>query len=141
MCCISCCIGFFKWMKSKQKNIPLAVPMLWQEPSNHVNYCYFWTTYVAKYSKKDKNKITPSPMEKTILYQVQHPLHRLQFLVQRKLTPTSDAYLNIRGERFHEDARILEIRFQGWFDLVMMADFCCFLKRRFNVTQKEKKRY
>ena len=43
-----------------------------------------------------------------------------------------------QGERFHQDIKEMERRYQGRWDVNMMADFCWCLKRE--VVQKEKKR-
>ena len=34
-----------------------------------------------------------------------------------------------QGERFHQDIKEMEIRYQGRWDAVMMADYCWCLKR------------
>jgi len=34
-----------------------------------------------------------------------------------------------QGERFHQDIRVMETRYQGRWDVNMMADFCWTMKR------------
>ena len=41
MVCISCVGGLKKWKDGKSKNFKFGVPMLWSEPQNHPNDCYF----------------------------------------------------------------------------------------------------
>ena len=43
------------------------------------------------------------------------------------------------GERFHQDISVMETRYQGWFNPNMMGDYCCFLQRETNSTQKRKR--
>ena len=38
-------------------------------------------------------------------------------------------YSEEKGERFHQDIKVMEQRYQGRWDEVMMADFCWMLKR------------
>lgn len=57
MCTISTYIGLLKWMKGKQKKILFAVSMMWREPLNHDNICYFCTINISGSSKKDIHKI------------------------------------------------------------------------------------
>ena len=33
-----------------------------------------------------------------------------------------------QGERFHQEIKEMETRYQGRWDTVMMADYCCTLK-------------
>ena len=44
-------------MKGKRKSMPFAVPMVWREPTNHFDDCYFCLTKTEGYSKKGKHKI------------------------------------------------------------------------------------
>lgn len=44
-----------------------------------------------------------------------------------------------QGERFHQDIKVMEQRYQGRWDEVMMADFCWMLKRETNVGLKRKR--
>ena len=37
-------------------------------------------------------------------------------------------YSEEQGERFHQDIKVMEQRYQGRWDEVMMADFCWMLK-------------
>ena len=43
-----------------------------------------------------------------------------------------------QGERFHQDISVMENRYQGRWDVNMMADFCWMLKR--DTVSKSKKR-
>jgi hypothetical protein len=33
-----------------------------------------------------------------------------------------------QGERFHQDIKEMERRYQGWWNVSMMADYCCILQ-------------
>ena len=41
ICCSTCARDLPKWLKGEKVAMPFAVPMIWREPSNHVNDCYF----------------------------------------------------------------------------------------------------
>lgn len=41
VCCRTCAVNLSQWLNGKRKAMPFAVPMIWREPSNHVDDCYF----------------------------------------------------------------------------------------------------
>lgn len=41
VCCRKCKSGLGNWLHNKKKSMPFAVPMVWKEPTNHINDCYF----------------------------------------------------------------------------------------------------
>ena len=44
-----------------------------------------------------------------------------------------------QGERFHQDIKIMEERYQGRWDKTMMADFCwCLIREAGNVSHRRK---
>lgn len=45
-----------------------------------------------------------------------------------------------QGERFHQDISVMEIRYQGRWNVNMMADFCWTLKRDIKTNNKKRKR-
>ena len=49
-------------------------------------------------------------------------------------------YSEEQGERFHQDIREMESRYQGRWDINMMSDFCWMLKRESNTGGKKRKR-
>lgn len=55
--CNSCRIGLDKWFHGKKISMPFAVPMIWREPRNHHDDCYFCLTNVIGYSGKNKHKM------------------------------------------------------------------------------------
>ena len=46
ICCSSCSRISTGWLKGTHKSMPFAVPMVWREPRNHVNDCYFCMTNI-----------------------------------------------------------------------------------------------
>ena len=54
-----------------------------------------------------------------------HFLHAHLSYFPKNLATVSDE----QGERFHQEIRTLEIRYQGQWDPAMMGDYCWFLKR------------
>lgn len=60
--CKTCVENLRFWFNGQRKSMPFGVPMIWREPTNHANDCYFCMTNVRGFSKKNKNKIVyPSP--------------------------------------------------------------------------------
>lgn len=57
ICCSNCYVSLTQWLNSKRKSMPFAVPMIWREPKNHANDCYFCMTNISGFSKKHKSKI------------------------------------------------------------------------------------
>ena len=41
ICCATCTTQLSQWLNCKRSSMPFAVPMVWREPSNHLNDCYF----------------------------------------------------------------------------------------------------
>ena len=39
--CVNCISGFSHWIKGKRKSMPFGIPMVWREPKNHHDDCYF----------------------------------------------------------------------------------------------------
>lgn len=57
MFCVSCYATLLSWLNGNKTSMPFAIPILWREPSNHYNDCYFCMTDIRGYSKKIKHKI------------------------------------------------------------------------------------
>lgn len=55
--CKSCEVNLSTWLKGTRNCLPFGVPMVWNEPSNHENDCYFCCTNVFGFSTKTKHKI------------------------------------------------------------------------------------
>ena len=54
--CITCFGNLIKWSKKERDSMPFGVPMLWSEPSNHEDDCYFCAARVKginKYNRKE----------------------------------------------------------------------------------------
>ena len=49
-------------------------------------------------------------------------------------------YSEEQGERFHQDVKVMEKRYQGRWDASMLADYCWMLKRDCETTGKKRKR-
>ena len=47
-----------EWLKKKRKAMPFAVPMIWREPTDHVNNCYLsHAFYEKRFNGKKKSSI------------------------------------------------------------------------------------
>lgn len=55
--CKSCIESLRLWWHGKLKCMPFGVPMIWREPTSHVNDCYFCMTKIQGFSKKSKQNI------------------------------------------------------------------------------------
>ena len=53
---ISCPLSFEKWRRDKIKRMLFAIPRIWQEPTNHINDCYFYVVDVSHYRKTKTKK-------------------------------------------------------------------------------------
>ena len=54
--CITCVSTFSLWMKGK-KHFSFGVPMVWREPQNHLNDCYFCAVRVTGLKSKTRSSI------------------------------------------------------------------------------------
>ena len=56
-----CLLRLFNWIarlvQKKKSSMPFAVPMIWKEPSNHVDDCYFYIVNISGFSGKNKRSI------------------------------------------------------------------------------------
>ena len=41
ICCHTCAVNLSQWLNGKRKAMPFGVPMIWREPTNHIDDCYF----------------------------------------------------------------------------------------------------
>ena len=57
MCCSSCSRTLTGCLKGTHKSMPFAVPMVWREPRNHVDDCYFCMTNIKGITSKSKRSI------------------------------------------------------------------------------------
>jgi len=57
ICCTSCHTALNQWLVGKRASMPFAVPMIWREPQNHHDDCYFCCTNIAGFNKKNKGHI------------------------------------------------------------------------------------
>lgn len=55
ICCNSCSRTLRGWLEGSHKSMPFTMPMIWSEPQNHENDCYFCMTSTKGFSKKKKN--------------------------------------------------------------------------------------
>ena len=55
--CLRCVEGLRMWSKGKVKFFRFGVPMIWREPRNHSDDCYYCTCNVQGYSTKNKKQI------------------------------------------------------------------------------------
>lgn len=59
ICCATCAIQLSQWLNGKRPLMPFAVAMLWREPRNHRNDCYFClvSPFSGGITKQKKSRI------------------------------------------------------------------------------------
>jgi hypothetical protein len=55
--CMSCSKGLNDWMNRRKMAMLFVIPMIWWEPRNHVDDCYFCCASVTGFSATNKHKI------------------------------------------------------------------------------------
>lgn len=58
ICCNSCSVILREWLKNKNRAMAFAVPMVWREPTNHTDDCYFCLTPPIKQGLSMKKRGT-----------------------------------------------------------------------------------
>lgn len=148
------------WSKGKVKSFRFEVPMIWREPRNHSDDCYFCSCNIQGYSLKNKKEIFYPNLE-SALRPVPHgpdipiplPPERLDDVPAPsgsesgdnsdddfQVDDCSESHLSYfpenlgavseeQGERFHQDTKEMERRYQGRCNVNMIADYCWMLHR------------
>lgn len=57
VCCLVCYATLTAWLKGTKKSMPFAVPMIWREPRNHHDDCYFCLTNTVGSNEKKQRAI------------------------------------------------------------------------------------
>ena len=55
--CRACAENLRPWTKEKRKSLSFGISMIWREPANQVDDCYFCIVNVAGFSSKTNSKI------------------------------------------------------------------------------------
>ncbi|XP_077117201.1 uncharacterized protein LOC143773722 [Ranitomeya variabilis] len=58
ICCNSCSVNLVAWLKNKGRSMRFGVPMIWREPRNHVDDCYFCMVAPLQHGMSRKKKGT-----------------------------------------------------------------------------------
>lgn len=61
--CSACSNGLRDWVNKKKASMPFAIPMIWREPRDHNEDCYFCSVNITGFSTKNKNKIVYPVMD------------------------------------------------------------------------------
>lgn len=64
--CTGCSSGLRNWLNRRRTSMPFAIPMLWREPRDHINDCYFCRVNTTGYSAKTKHKIVYPSLDSAI---------------------------------------------------------------------------
>ena len=57
ICCRPCYNGLTAWFNGKKAALNFAVPMVWREPRNHADDCYFCLTNITGFNASSRKKI------------------------------------------------------------------------------------
>ena len=57
MGCVTCYVNLTEWLWSKMNNMSFAIPMIWRQPTSHLEDCYICITKIEGFSRKTKDKI------------------------------------------------------------------------------------
>ena len=57
ICCKPSYNGLTAWFKGKKAAFNFAVPMVWREPRNHTDDCYFYLTNITGFNASSRKKI------------------------------------------------------------------------------------
>ena len=55
--CRACVEGLRNWKSGKRESMPFGVPMVWREPRNHGDDCYFCTVQIVGHTKTSRRNI------------------------------------------------------------------------------------
>lgn len=64
--CNSCSSGLQHWLNLWKSAMPFAIPMVWQEPRDHLNNCYFCHVNTTAFSFKNKHKVVYTSLDSAI---------------------------------------------------------------------------
>ena len=56
--CKICCLDLHNWLNKRSPSMPFSAPMIWREPKDHCQDCYFCLTKTKGFSFKQRDKIT-----------------------------------------------------------------------------------
>ena len=65
--CARCVESLRKWSQGKPKYMKFGIPMIWREPKNHFNVCYFCKVNVKGFNKKNKQLIKYFNLDSALL--------------------------------------------------------------------------
>lgn len=57
VCCVTCYVKLTEWLWGKNNSMSFAVPMIWGQPTSHLEDCYFCITKTEGFSRKSKDNI------------------------------------------------------------------------------------
>ena len=55
--CQKCFMNLHNWSRNKLKSLPFGIPMIWREPTNHIDDCYFCIVKTVGFNQKNKSRI------------------------------------------------------------------------------------
>ncbi|GFW40561.1 uncharacterized protein TNCV_4823971 [Trichonephila clavipes] len=139
------------WSSGKRDAVMFETPMIWREPQNHHDDCYFcvvkinginpgnrnkWTypnfcsTTSIKITRGKKRSDDHMELVESMLLNLKElgcnmsiKIHFLHSHLDRFSQNLSD-FSEEQGERFHQDPWTMEERYQGRWDSHMMTDYC-----------------
>jgi len=86
--CKPCVEHLRQWTKKSRKSLRFAIPMVWREPKDHCNHCYFCAVKTKGINRKNRNSLTypnldsairPIPHSEELAVSVFEGLSQLEF--------------------------------------------------------------
>ena len=69
--CQNCFINLNNWSRNKLKSLQFGIPMIWREPTNHIDGCYFSMVKTLGFKQKNNSRIE-NPSTPSAIRHVQH---------------------------------------------------------------------
>lgn len=77
ICCVTCVRLLLGWAKQEPRHLPSGIPMIWAEPKDHVNNCYFCLIQTKGVTTKSKHTVQYpnfSSANRSILHSAELPV-------------------------------------------------------------------
>jgi hypothetical protein len=106
--CYVCVEDLRNWSKGKKKAFGFGVPVIWRDPKNHGDYCYFCCCYVKGNNSKNKKVILypnfPSAL-RPVVHGPEVPVPQPTEILEDASTNSSDSGGDIEEFQCHTESQ------------------------------------